>query len=133
MRLNRDELLPTTQDVVQKSGKKVYGSDLDDLLENSLKETNERLLDIQESTNQAMKEATKASNWGITIIKTSVEAVYLTDNRIIQDIDAICRSLINTSLEKYRGELNIVKANTKKQINDLKKKKVTELDVGRLV
>jgi len=129
-RCNRDDLLPTTQDVIAKSEGKLNSNELDILLQKSNDAVQVKYAEIQEGTHGAMVDAAKDSEWGVTIKNTSVETCKLEDPRIISDIDQMCRSGIKTSLERYRGELAIFKSTTKK--NTTFKKERTRLDVREL-
>lgn len=129
-RFNRDELLPTTHNIIAKTGTKALGVELDEVINKSLENTDRRLNEIQEATLEAMVDVAKSSNWGITIKGVNLYDVVLEDYTIIQDLDQVSQSLVDTSLRTYKGELEVVTTNTQK--NTTLKKEQTKIEVNQL-
>merc|ERR1719273_2865870 len=53
-RFNRDELLPTTQNILAKTGSKAIGVELDEVIQKSLELTDSRLKEIEDLAMEAM-------------------------------------------------------------------------------
>jgi regulator of protease activity HflC (stomatin/prohibitin superfamily) len=112
---NRDELLPTQQDVLTRlSGDDRDGEAVMKLLDEAEKQKKELVQEIQTAMQSLLRERAEQGRWGIEIQAFSLEGFELKDTSVIEDLAKMTRSIIATKNERVRGELAVAKAEADK-------------------
>jgi len=123
MKYNRDELLPTKQDVALKN-QNLSGEELDEVLKQENKKTEELYQVIEAGLKMEMDEASEQSKWGICIDSVKLEGVELLDRNILNVLNQITETIFAINKEKVDGEQLLAEEEQKK----LKNLKDTETD-----
>lgn len=113
-RHNRDELLPTQQDVLTRGAASEDADAVTKLLDEAEKQQRQLINDMQEQMQGLLRTRAEQGHWGIEVLAFSFEGFELLDHSVIEDLAKMTRSIIATKNERVRGDLAVAKAEADK-------------------
>ena len=117
MSYNREQLLPTQQDIMAGRGSDLGEEELAALVAAADDAKAKLYSSIEGVVLTTLQERSKMGSWGLEIVSVLVEGFRLLDEGIIADLAGITRSIIATKAEKVKGELSIAQAEAEKEAN----------------
>lgn len=123
MTYNRDEILPTKQDILVKSG----GDDISEeettkLLKIAEDTKNERYERIITECQRILTSQSTSSDWGLEIVEVTLRGFRLEDEKIIRDLAEITTAILATKAQQAQSRLQIEEANTDRNVRTEKAK-----------
>jgi regulator of protease activity HflC (stomatin/prohibitin superfamily) len=113
---NREEILPTKQDVLLKHGE-ISEEEMIKLLNDADSTKNERHEGITQFSLAQLNSTSEISNWGIKICGLTIKGFILCDEQIKASFTEMTQSIISTNAEKVKSKLAIEQANTQREIS----------------
>ena len=126
---NREELLPTQQDIFAGRGSELSEAELKTLLAEAEARKGKVYGVMEETVLETLRTRSTMGAWGIEIVSVLLEGFQLLDEGIIDDLTKITRSIIATKSEKVRGELAIAQAEAEKRTNEKKAEAVAAVKI----
>jgi len=128
---NRDQILPTKQDVLMKIGTSADEKTVKEVLIINDKETEQLYVFLQESFSTSLIKSLSTSDTG-TVIKTArIETFILMDEGIKQNLHKITQSIVDTNRQKVEAEKALNQLNNESKLAEEKEKAIASVAIEK--
>jgi regulator of protease activity HflC (stomatin/prohibitin superfamily) len=119
---NRDQILPTKQDVLMKVGSDVDEETINEFLKKNDKETEELYRHLQDNFSKTLDYSLKSSKTGTIIESARLENFILMDEGIIENLHKITQAIVDTNRQKVEAEKDLKEIQNKAKLAEEQEK-----------